>query len=455
MKNFLLLWLGETISTIGSGMTAFAVGIYVYQQTGSALWVSLVALCAFLPTILLSPFAAVLSDRFDRRLLMMLGDLFSISGVAIVLIAILTKSTSLFPLLLGVTISAFMISPVEPAYKASVSDLLSEDEYARASGMVQIASSARFLISPLLAGILIGLIGIEGILIFDIGTFLVTAVTITLVRRSFKKRCPSNAETPVGPNRNVPRGALTTKTVGGFFLDFRDGFRAISRDNTVWTLIILMTWMCFFVGFIQVLMTPMVLSFTGEKELGIIESLSAIGMLAASLVIGIFTTGKRFLLFLRTGLVCAGLAMALIGVRENTVWIIVFGFLFFFSLPWINTAAEVIIRKQIPNALQARAWGFIGLLTQLGYVGAYLIAGPCSDYIFVPSMQDNGALASTFGLFLGTGSGRGIALMLIVSGIGMACIGLTLSSRIKYTERVSVKEAHHAAIDHEARLTKE
>ena len=448
MKNFLLLWLGETVSTIGSGMTAFAVGIYVYQQTGRALWVSLVALFAFLPTILLSPFAAVLSDRFDRRLLMMLGDLFSISGVAIVLIAILTKSTSMLPLLLGVTISAIMISPVESAYKASVSDLLTEDEYTRASGLVQIASASRFLISPLLAGILIGLIGIEGILIFDISTFLVTVVTISLVRREIRKTNFPNAGATSMSDRKIPEGAFTPKTVRAFFSDFRDGFRVISRDRTVRKLIILMTWMCFFIGFIQVLMTPMVLSFSSEKELGIIESLSAIGMLAASIVIGIIKLDKRFMLFLRGGLVCAGLAMALISVRENTVWIVVFGFMFFFSLPWINTVAEVIIRKQIPNAFQARAWGLIGLLTQLGYIGAYLLAGPCSDYVFEPCMQDNGVLASTFGQVLGTGSGRGIALMLIASGVGMACIGLILSSRIKDTDRVSGKEVYYASVDH-------
>lgn len=437
MKTFLLLWLGETVSTIGSGMTAFAVGIYVYQQTGSALWVSLAALCAFLPTILLSPFAAVLSDRFDRRLLMLLGDLFSISGVGIVLISTHTKSTSLLPLLLGVTISAIMISPVESAYKASVSDLLTEGEYARASGLVQIASASRFLISPLLAGILIGLIGIEGILILDISTFLVTAITISLVRRGIRKIDLAKTEASNVPDRKTQEGTSSHRTVGAFFSDFRDGFLVISRDRTVRNLIILMTWMCFFVGFIQVLMTPMVLSFSSEKELGIIESLSAIGMLIAAIVIGIIKIDKHFMLFLRGGLVCAGLAMALVGARENTVWIVVFGFMFFFSLPWINTVAEVIIRKQIPNAFQARAWGLIGLLTQLGYIGAYLLAGPCSDYVFEPSMHNNGVLASTFGQVLGTGSGRGIALMLIVSGMSMACIGLILSSRIKYSDKKS------------------
>lgn len=81
MKRFMVIWLGELISGIGSGMTAFALSIYVYQETGSVTLVSLISLAAFLPTILLSPLGGVLADRYDRRLLMIIGDLFSGLGL--------------------------------------------------------------------------------------------------------------------------------------------------------------------------------------------------------------------------------------------------------------------------------------------------------------------------------------------------------------------------------------
>jgi len=429
VKKFLLLWLGESVSTIGSGMTSFGVGIYVFQQTHSALWVSLAALFAFLPTVLLSPFAAVLSDRFDRRLLMLLGDLLSVVGVIIVLISVISKTESMIPVLIGVGISAVMISPVEPAYKASVSDLLDEDEYARASGMVQIASSSRFLVSPVLAGILIAFAGIEWVLLIDIATFFVTAVTITQVRKISRKDRTPEATKPVA----------TISSGSGYLNDFREGFRAIAKDGTVKALILLMAFMCFFIGFIQVLMTPMVLSFTGEKQLGIIISLSAFGMLVAAIVIGIFKIGTHLHTVLRISLVCAALTMSLIGLRENPVWIVFFGFLFFFCLPWINTVAEVIIRKRIPNALQARAWGLIGFLTQIGYIGAYMVSGPVADYFFEPMMQEGGAWVPSLGKIFGVGSGRGIAVMLVAAGIGMAMIGLLLSLRLKKTYSVSTE----------------
>jgi len=440
VKKFLLLWLGESVSTIGSGMTSFGVGIYVFQQTHSALWVSLAALFAFLPTVLLSPFAAVLSDRFDRRLLMLLGDLLSVVGVIIVLLSVISKTESMIPVLIGVGISAVMISPVEPAYKASVSDLLDENEYARASGMVQIASSSRFLVSPVLAGILIAFAGIKWVLLIDIATFFVTALTITQVRKISRKDRTQEAAKPASrPTRN------------GYLDDFREGFRAIAKDGTVKALILLMAFMCFFIGFIQVLMTPMVLSFTGEKQLGIIISLSAFGMLVAAIVIGIFKIGTHLHTVLRISLVCAALTMSLIGLRENPVWIVFFGFLFFFCLPWINTVAEVNIRKRIPNALQARAWGLIGFLTQIGYIGAYMVSGPVADYFFEPMMQEGGALTPSLGRIFGVGSGRGIAVMLVAAGIGMALIGLALSLRLKKTGFGSTEGEINERFDYKAR----
>jgi hypothetical protein len=439
MRTFLLLWFGESISAVGSGMTSFAVGIYVWQQTNSALWVSLSALFAFLPTILLSPFAAVLADRFDRRLLMLWGDLLSIIGVVIVLLSVLGKSSSMIPLLIGVGVSAVLISPVEPAYKASVSDFLSPDDYARASGMVQIASSSRYLVSPVLAGILIGLVGIEWILLIDISTFFVTAFTVTMVRKSDSSKPVAGRSHSGGNAERLPtkfENSASAKIRIGYLSDFREGFRAISSDVTVRTLIVLMAFMCFFVGFIQVLMTPMVLSFTGEKELGVIESLSALGMLVSAIIIGISRIGKRLTAVLRVGLITAALSISLIGFRENPVWIVLFGFLFFFSLPWINTAAEVMIRKRIPNALQARAWGLIGLLTQIGYVGAYILSGPGADFLFEPLMLEKGALAASLGKIIGVGPGRGIAVMLLTAGIGMALVGWILTMRLKKTDMV-------------------
>lgn len=227
MKKFLTIWLGELISSIGSGMTAFALSVYVYQKTGCATYVSLITLLAYLPTILLSPLGGVLADRYDRRLLMIIGDLFSGLGLAYVLWNIQVGSHSMLPIFIGVTFNAVFVALLEPSFKATITELLTEDEYAKASGMVQIAGNAKFLISPALAGILLAVADIRLILLLDIGTFLITVTTVAIVRKSVGKAVKKERQ-----------------SIGR---EVKLGFAEINKNKGIRTLIILMSFVCFFV----------------------------------------------------------------------------------------------------------------------------------------------------------------------------------------------------------------
>ncbi|NMA11760.1 MAG: MFS transporter, partial [Chloroflexi bacterium] len=151
-SKFLLLWSGELISAIGGGLTSFGLGVYVFQKTGSAGSMALVTLLAFLPTLLLGVPAGVLADRYDRRLLMMIGDGLSALGLVYILVCMLRGEATLYQICIGVFVSSVFSSLLEPSYKATVTDLLTKEEYSKASGMVSVAGGARYLISPFIAG---------------------------------------------------------------------------------------------------------------------------------------------------------------------------------------------------------------------------------------------------------------------------------------------------------------
>ena len=186
--KFLLLWAGELISSVGGGLTSFGLGVYVFEKTGSAAGMALVTLLGFFPTLLLSVPAGVLADRYDRRLLMMLGDGFSGMGVLFLLICMIRGKASLFQICIGVLISAVFSSLLDPAYKATVSDLLTAEEYSKASGLVSLAGSARYLVSPVIAGILLSVSDIKLLLVIDIGTFLLTVISTFVVKRGIKAK---------------------------------------------------------------------------------------------------------------------------------------------------------------------------------------------------------------------------------------------------------------------------
>jgi len=418
------IWIGELISSIGSGMTAFAVSIYVYQLTRSATMVSVAALLAFLPTILLSPVGGILADRYDRRLMMIIGDSFSVAGLLFIFISIQTGHGGVLPVFAGITISSVFVALLEPAYRATVTDLLSEDEYAKASGLVQIAANSKYLISPFLAGLILSVTDIRAILIIDMSTFFVTVFTIALVRKSIRA---------VKPNKDDNFN---------FFREFKDGMKSITCDKGVSSLVVLMAFMCFFVAFIQTLMAPMILAFADAKTLGIMESVSAVGMLIGSVVIGILNIKKNYSGILMISLMADGVFMAMAGTTTNIYMIVIFCILFFAALPFANTCAEVLVRIRIPNAVQGRAWGMISILTQMGFVAAYAVCGALADYIFGPMLMEDGILAGSLGRIIGTGEGRGIGLMLIIAGIIMFAFAFIFGSgkSIKELERSGAVE---------------
>jgi MFS family permease len=421
MKKFLIIWLGELVSSIGSGMTAFAVSIYVYQLTGSATWVSVAALLAYLPTILLNPIGGILADRYDRRLMMIIGDSFSALGLLFIFICIQTGYGGVLPLCIGVTIVSVFVALLEPAYKATVTDLLPEEDYAKASGLVQIAGNSKYLVSPFLAGLLLSVADIRLILIIDMTTVFVTVIAVASVRKSIQ------AVKLINDNFN-------------FFSEFKEGVNTIIRDKGVSSLVLLMAFMCFFIAFIQTLMTPMILAFADAKTLGIMESVSAVGMLIGSVIIGVLNLRKNYYAILRISLMAAGTFIAMTGTTTNNWLIVVFCILFFTALPFVNTCADVLIRKRIPNDVQGRAWGIISVLTQVGYVLAYAVCGVLADYVFGPMLMEDGILAGSLGRLIGIGEGRGIGLMLIITGIAMFAVAFIFGSRKSINEMEGLKD---------------
>ncbi len=404
-QKFLVIWVGQLISCIGSGLTAFALAVYVYTLTGTAASVSLVTLCAFLPSVLLAPIGGVFADRFDRRLMMILGDLFSAAGLVYMLVVILNGEIVLWQICLGVSISSIFVALMEPAYKATVTDLLSVEQYARASGMVQIAGSAKYLVSPVIAGLLLRIADIKLILSIDIATFFITISAALWVMRSLKN-------------------TVTKKQQQNFLQDMKEGLRTILTNKGVTVLILLISIVTFFVGILQTLLTPMMLNIANASTLGTVLTLSSTGMLLGSMIIGIANINKNYTNMVAISLAVGGLFFALMGVSTSTFFITAAGFLFFTALPFVNTGAEVLIRRSIPDDKQGRAWGLIGIISQLGYIAAYASAGLLADHVFTPLLMSDGALASTIGRLIGTGSSRGMGFMFILSGIFVSVLAI-------------------------------
>lgn len=228
---------------------------------------------------------------------------------------------------------------------------MTEEEYSKASGMVSIAGSARYLISPILAGALLAVSDIKLLLVIDICTFFLTVLSTAVVRSSITETKELRQES--------------------FLLSFQQGFRTISDRRGVLVLVLVSSVMTCFMGTIQILAEPLILDFSDSVTLGIGETVCACGMLVSGLFLGMRGIKGQYVKVLSISLAVAGVGMIGFGIWENIITICCFGFLFFVCIPFANNCLDYLVRTNIPNEVQGRVWGIIGFLSQIGYVVAY------------------------------------------------------------------------------------
>ena len=308
----------------------------------------------------------------------------------------LNGGAELWQICLGTAISSIFSSLLEPSYRATITDLLTKDEYSKASGLVGLAGSARYLISPFLAGLLLSISDINLLLIIDICTFFVTVIATAVVKKGLKTKIEEDHES--------------------FRQSFKTGWKAIYERKGVFRLVLISALVTLFMGAFQVLAEPLVLSFESSTVLGIAESVCATGMLVTSIYLGARGLKKNFTKILSLSLVFAGVAIIGFGAVENIYIICVFGFLFFAALPFANNCLDYLARTNIPDKLQGRAWGIIGFVSQFGYIVAYAVSGVLADFV-----------SNMFGISVGRGAG----IVVVVSGVIMILIALPIMKNKK------------------------
>ena len=408
MKYVGLLVLGSFINSLGTGLSAFGLAVVILRTYGTASSVAAVQMSAFAPIVLLAPLAGVLADRYDRRLMMMTGDAGSILGLGVILTALSSPQPSLAWICAGAIISSCLAALTEPALRASVTDLVSEEDYVRSSGLLQLASAAKYLLAPAAAGFLTPLVGPRGLLLLDASTCLVTVACTVTVRRALAAEGPHRVTPRQGEDHNVMAGWLT-----------------IASQPALRTLVILMTLATLAIGVVQVLLKPILLPTVSTAEMGVVETVAATGMLVGAALVTAWKSAQPTTL-LAAGLAGTGAAMTLLPVGPGAWWVAACGFLIFACLPLSQAGAEVLVRTRVDNAQQARTWGTISLVTQMGYLVAYLCSGVLVDHVLQPLLEPGQSLSTSLGSVVGTGPGRGAALLVGLMGAVMALVALAV-----------------------------
>jgi len=405
MKKFLTIWLGQLVSIIGSGMTSFALGVWIYEQTGQATPFAMTVLFASLPRILLSPVAGSLADRWNRRLVMILSDtgsalvtilavvLFSLGELQVWHIYVIAATSSVF--------AAFQ----EPAYTASITMLVPKKDLARASGMVQMTQALEMIIAPLLAGILFVTIGLNGIFLIDFVTYFFAIGALLLVKI---------------PQPKLDEGELEVKK-GTIWRDILFGWNYLRSRPGLFGILTYFALVNFLLNFAAVLYIPMILAFATAAVLGVIQMVSGTGMLGGSLVMSAWGGPKKRRINAVIGFIAvASVGTLITGLRASPVSIGLGMFLLMFCVPLASGPSQAIFQTKVAPDVQGRVFAIRSMISRSIMPLAFLIAGPLADRVFNPMLEEGGLLADTIiGSLIGVDPGRGIGLIFILSGTAM------------------------------------
>jgi MFS family permease len=398
--SFMLIWIGQVISLFGSGLTNFGLGVWVYQQTGSATAFTLIYVCGAVPALLLAPFAGVLVDRWNRRDALLLSNLGAAFGTIVLVALVALHRLAVWHVYGIVAFGTVFLALQFPAYGAAVTLLVPKQHLGRASGMVQLGASAARIVAPLLAGVLMPIIRLEGLVLVDIVTFLIGAVTLLL------------AQVPRPEASAVGRASQA----GGILRDAAFGWTYLRSRPALLSLLAFFAVLNLFFAMSQVLVTPLVLSEAGAPQLGLVLSAGSCGALAGGLLMSTLGGPSKRVLGILGFSPLLGLAMALIGVSSWVPVVAAGSFLAFLVVPVINGSDQALWQSKVEPDLQGRVFAMRQLLSQFSAPLAYLASGPLADRVFAPLLVPGGRLAGSLGPLLGVGSGRGIGLQFLLMG---------------------------------------
>nr|WP_274522759.1 MFS transporter [Saccharothrix sp. ALI-22-I] len=419
------MWSGQMLSTVGTRMTNFAIGISVFQETHSALSVTLLTFVAFGATVAFSPIAGVLIDRWSRRTTIIAADVGSAAVTLALLGVYVFGDPQLWQLYVVNFLTGAFLAFQVPAYSAAITLMIEKGGYTRANAMMGLLRAAPYVAAPALAAPLMSAFGLAPILAIDVVSALLAVAAVYAVTL------------PPDPVRDHTAGE-TGSAGSRFRRDFAVGFTYIARRRPLVGLLSIMIAISFLSALGWVLFPPLVLARTGDSAnaVGIVQVIGAIGGTGAGVVLAMLKpTQDKVLRMLVAILVLGVLGRILFGFDGIWIWSIAL-FFGWGALPFIDGYNQTIWQEKTPPRLQGRIFAVVQMVENIASPLAYLSAGVLADNLLEPAMRSDGWLASVFGPITGTGPGSGIAVLFIVSGLGAAVVALVgfLTPSIRHAE---------------------
>ncbi len=406
LRNFLIIWLGQLVSAIGSQMTGMALEIWAWEITGKATTLAMVAFFGLLPSIIITPISGVIVDRYNRKLLMMLGDTVAVLATVVLLFLYINNSLQIWHLYVAAAFVGTFSQFQYLAYSASVSLMIPKQHYTRASSLEFLSHHSAIIIAPALAGYFYKVIGLFGIWLIDISTFVVAISSISLI--------------------SIPQPDKTAEKHEDFWQNVVYGLRYLTVRKSLLLLLVANILFFFAHDLGGSLYIPMILARTGDDTLvlGNLITAAGFGGVLGAIIVNKWGGFKNKVKGNLLGMIGVGLTKIVFGLgRTMWVWIPP-QFLCSLSFTVGGSADNAIWLAKVAPHVQGRVFAARSLLLQLASAASVLVAGPLADKVFIPAFNQGSSKVGILEGIFGSGTAGGIAMLYVICAVGMFLVGL-------------------------------
>ncbi len=421
LKLFYFVLFGQAISLLGSTLTNFGLAVWAYELSNEVTNFTTIAIASTLPGLLLGPFIGTLIDRVKRKTILFFAQFGSAVVTAVLAGLYWTDQLQVWHIIAIVPVASVCATMLQVGFTSCISLVVPRDKLSKANGVMGLGFGSVQLAGPLLAGLAIDTIGMRGIFLIDIATFMVGLLTIAIAA------IPTPAKDP----------KKEKFTLRHMYLDLRDAYLYMKGKKGILGGLYVFTLVWFNVSIVQVLFLPLVLGLGSRTDLGLVQSMGGVGTLVGGILMVVWKGASRQTYAILGTSLFISFMLIIIPIGQQ-IWMLALGaFIVMAAAPIAAASSQTLWQKKVDASYQGRVFSLRNTIMRSAQPLAFLSAGFLADNYFEPSMMEGQMLAQYFGDVWGTGQSRGVALMISCAG-AMSMVFVILAWMVPGVRRVDI-----------------
>lgn len=401
-RRYIIFWLSQALSQLGSSMTSFALILWAYTQKGTAMTISLMTFFNYVPYVIASLFAGAFVDRHSKKKIMLVSDSIAAICSAGILALYTENELQIWSIYLVNFIIGFMEAFQEPAATVAIGKVVPKERLTQVSGLNSFSNNLVRVLSPVLAASLFAFGSLKLILVIDLTSFLFAFSVLAFVLR-------------------IPEDLSQNREKKSAFAGCKEGFRYLTQNHGILIVIMTMALLNFFSRLTyENILSPMLLSRSANNSvtLGIVNAVIGIGGIIGGIIV---STGKVKANSAKMIYISAMLSFLLgdimMGLGRNVLFWSFAGLMASLPIPFINAGQMVVLYQNVPEEIQGRIFAIRNVLQVSSIPIGVLLGGYLADYVFEPYMRTESAIAGFLHILVGDGAGSGMAVMFLCTGM--------------------------------------